>query len=117
MLGLISLVLVVACTNLGNLLLSRGAERAQEFSVRRALGASRWRLVRELLAESLVIVVVAAAVTYPFAGALMWLVTMEIPVGHGSLVIEPTLNASAASSPPAHFSHRCWSSVWSRHWR
>jgi predicted permease len=96
MLGLISLVLVVACTNLGNLLLSRGAERAQEFSVRRALGASRWRLVREQLAESLLIAVVAAALTYPLALALMWLVTMEIPVGHGTLVIEPTLNVPAA---------------------
>ena len=95
LLGLVFLVLMVACTNLGNLLLSRGSERAHEFSVRRALGASRWRLVRELLAESVLIVIVAAAVTYPMTAALMWLVTMELPLSHGLFVFEPVLNVPA----------------------
>ncbi len=55
--GLIALVLVVACTNLANLVLARGTMRQQEFAVRRALGASRWRLVREQSAESLILAV------------------------------------------------------------
>ena len=60
-LALPGLVLVVACMNLANLILSRGVSRRHELAVRAALGASRWRLVREQAIEGVIIALVSAA--------------------------------------------------------
>ncbi|HET7221216.1 MAG TPA: ABC transporter permease [Vicinamibacterales bacterium] len=97
MMGAVTLVLMIACSNVANLLLARASVRHREISIRAALGAGRLRIIRQLLTEAMLIGLLSAPLGVLLAWAGLTLINLGIPPDSLPYFIHWSLDARAVA--------------------
>lgn len=85
---LVAIVLLIACSNIASMLLARATARRRELAVRSSIGAGRGRLVRQMMAESILLAILGGMLSLPVAWWAAQLVQWFLPQGHEPIVVD-----------------------------
>jgi predicted permease len=97
LLGMVAIVLLIVCSNVAGMLLARGAARAREFAIRVSIGAGRFRLIRQMLAESLLLSFLGGALGLALSYWLSEVLFHFLPQGHINIVLDLRPDARVAA--------------------